>query len=413
MNIAVLNAGSGSQKLALFSLGAVLPEEPPEPAWTASINSTTPDQPEGKLWIEITGPACGRQRETISKDAPFSSKVERLLDLLRDALDGGAPDVIGHRVVHGGGKYHAAVPVSAAVEQDIERFAAFAPLHNHDNLEGIRTARRCLGASVRACAVFDTAFHHTLPPAASTYAGPHEWLAHGLRRHGFHGTSFRWASQRAAALLERRHDPSLRLILCHLGGGCSLAATIGGRCIDTTMGLTPLDGIPMCTRSGAVDPGILIYLLRQGMSVDELETLLNKHSGLKGLSGLAGDTRAIQPRAEAGDPQAQLALEVFIHGLARGIGQMLAALAAPPHALVFTDAIGQSAPFVRTGACHPFRHLGLELDEEKNAAHPLMADADIAVSASRIRALVIRSREDWQIARECFALEQSSGERVS
>jgi acetate kinase len=193
------------------------------------------------------------------------------------------------------------------------------------------------------------------------------------------------------------------LILCHLGGGCSLCATVGGRSIDTTMGFTPLDGIAMCTRSGALDPGILLYLLRQGVSTDDLEKLLNKQSGLKGLSGLSGDTRVLLPAATRGDDRARLAIDVFIHRLQAGIGAMLASLGDVPHALVFTDAIGESEPSIRAAACAPFAFLGLDLDMQKNDASSL--DTDLATESSVIRVLLIKSREAWQIARECHAAQ--------
>ena len=270
------------------------------------------------------------------------------------------------------------------------------------NLAGIRVVRKVLGQGLPQIAVFDTAFHQTLPPAAFTYAGPREWLERGIRRYGFHGTSFRWASERAAQLLKRKDDRELRLILCHLGGGCSLCATVGGRSIDTTMGFTPLDGIAMSTRSGAVDPGILIYLLREGATADEIELTLNEESGLKGVSGLSGDTRILSPKAAQGDPHAKLALDVFLHRLRGGIGQMLAALGAPPHALVFTDAIAEDEPAIRAAACEPFAFLGLHLDAGRNAASSL--DADLATEKSPVRILLIASREAWQIARECHAL---------
>ena len=208
------------------------------------------------------------------------------------------------------------------------------------------------------------------------------WIDQGIRRYGFHGTSFRYASGRAAQLLGRINDPKLRLILCHLGGGCSLCATVGGRSIDTTMGFTPLDGIAMCTRSGAVDPGILLYLLRQGVSTDDLEKLLNKESGLKGLSGLSGDTRVLLPAATRGDDRARLALDVFIHRLQAGIGSMLASLGDVPHALVFTDAISEDEPSIRAAACAPFAFLGFDLDMQKNDISPL--DADLATEISAV-----------------------------
>ncbi len=252
--------------------------------------------------------------------------------------------------------------------------------------------------------MFDTAFHQTLGDDAATYAGPHEWLAQGIRRYGFHGTSFRYAAGKAARMLGREGDPALRLVICHLGGGCSLAAVRGGQSVDTTMGFTPVDGIAMCTRSGAVDPGILIYLMRQGVTADDLEKMLNKKSGLAGLSGMAGDTRVIVPEMGKGNARAKLAFDVFVHRLRAGIGAMLASLGGMD-ALVFTDAISEDEPAVRAAACEPFGFAGLELDREKNAASPL--DADIATAASRVRVLIVKSQENWQIARECRHLAKA------
>jgi acetate kinase len=405
MNIVVLNAGSGSQKCSLFELPAgPLSEEPDEPIWEAKLDSTAPDQPKGKLVIRISRRGEEIEAGCMDEGATTAERTARLLRMMWEeptkiVSEAKEVDVIGHRVVHGGAEFHEPVRVTADVAAAIERCAHFAPLHNPSNLTGIRVAREIFGENKPQFAVFDTAFHRTLSDAAATYAGPRAWVGQGIRRYGFHGTSFRYASGRAAQVLGRIDDPKLRLILCHLGGGCSLCATVGGRSIDTTMGFTPLDGIAMCTRSGAVDPGILLYLLRQGLSTDDLEKLLNKESGLKGLSGLSGDTRVLMPAAKRGDDLARLAIDVFIHRLQAGIGAMLAALGDVPHALVFTDAISESEPSIRAAACAPFAFLGLNLDRQKNEAGKL--DSDLATESSAIRALLIKSREAWQIAREC------------
>jgi acetate kinase len=408
MKLLTLNAGSGSQRCSLFELpDGVLPTEPLEAIWEAKLDSTTPDQPEGKLVVKVMRGEEDLEAGMMEESASVAQRTEYLLRMLWEGpakLVRGPNEIkaIGHRIVHGGAKFHSAIRVDARVDATIERFGGFAPLHNPNNLTGIRVVRQIFGEKLPQVAVFDTAFHHTLSEAAATYAGPYEWIEKGIRRYGFHGTSFRYASQRAAQLLGRADDSQLRLILCHLGGGCSLCATIGGRSIDTTMGFTPLDGLAMSTRSGAVDPGILLYLLRQGASADELEKMLNKQSGLKGLSGLSGDTRVLLPAAESGDDRARLALDVFIHRLRAGIGQMLASLGDMPHALVFTDAISEDEPSIREAACAPFAFIGLQLDPQKNAASSL--DTDFAAEGSRVRALLIKSREAWQIARECHAL---------
>ena len=197
-------------------------------------------------------------------------------------------DLVGHRVVHGGLEFSCATLVNPQVESTIDRLGELAPLHNPHSLTGISACREILGSKVPQFAVFDTAFHRTLPEAAATYAGPFEWIEKGFVRYGFHGTSYRYASKKAAKIIGRQDDENLCQILCHLGGGCSLAAVRGTRCLDTTMGFTPMDGIAMCTRSGAIDPGLMLYLLRHGTTLDSLEQILNKQSGLAGSVGDAG-----------------------------------------------------------------------------------------------------------------------------
>jgi acetate kinase len=410
MKILVLNAGSGSQKCSLFEMGVELPELPLEPIWEGEIQSTSPGLRDSDLLLRILNREGSEERWTLPSDMSTKDRLVHLLSMLWQGISPvvNGPDeihVIGHRVVHGGTEFSEAVFVSKDVEAEIERLAAFAPLHNPLNLEGIHVARDLFGQHIPQVAVFDTSFHRSLSDAAAVYPGPSDWLEKGIRRYGFHGTSFRWASKWASHLLKRKNDSGLRLIICHLGGGCSLAATIGGRSQDTTMGFTPLDGIAMCTRSGALDPGILLFLLKSNPDLKKMERLLNEDSGLKGLSGLPGDTRIILAEAQKGNEKARLAMEVFIHRLQAGIGQMIASLRNCPDAIIFTDAIGEDEPFVRAKACEPFKFLGLEIDSERNQASPL--DADISTSASKVRVLIIKSREDWQIAEDCHRLIQT------
>ena len=408
MRILALNAGSGSLKASLYQV----PSAPPLPdvadaPWKAGFNATSPERPPGRLLFKVFAEGEGRAAGTIDENAPVEERTRRLLELLwtgeSPPLDGPQEvDAVVHRIVHGGDAYDAAVEVDESVEAVIAGFADAAPLHNPPGLAGIRVAREVFGKQVRQFAVFDTAFHRSLPPAAATYPGPREWLDRGIRRYGFHGTSFRWASQRAAKLMGRENDDQLRLILCHLGGGCSICASVGGRSVDTTMGYTPLDGIAMSSRPGALDPGILLHLLREGASVDELSHILNHECGLAGLSGQIGDTRILRPRAEQGDAAARLAIEVFVHRLCAGIGQLLPALEQPADAFVFTDIIGETEPAIRAAACRAFAFCGLRLDPEQNAASPL--DRDIAAPGSAVRVFVIEAREAWQMVRECHPL---------
>jgi acetate kinase len=410
MNLLVLNAGSGSHKCSLFRIGTVLPVVPLEPVWKAVIMATDPGSTAQELSLTIECEGRKKENQTLPADLSSRKRVEYLLNLLQENKSSGLGngeniDAVGHRVVHGGTEFDQAVIVDAQVESVIKRLAAFAPLHNPINLEGIQAAREILGSAIPQIAVFDTSFHRTLSEAAATYPGPYAWLQKGIRRYGFHGTSFRWASAQAARLLQRENDPELRLIICHLGGGCSLAATIGGKSVDTTMGFTPMDGIAMCTRSGALDPGILLFLMRENSDVNELEKTLDRDSGLQGLSGLPGDTRILLPEASKGNERAKLAMDVFIHRLQAGIGQMMASLNGSPDAIVFTDAIGEDEPLVRSRACEPFKFMGVEVDPGKNSTSP--TDTDVSLPKSPVRVLIIKSREDWQIVCDCHQLCQS------
>lgn len=306
---------------------------------------------------------------------------------------------VGHRIVHGGPNLSGPVVVDEEVVGEIARVADLAPLHNEAGLAGIRAARaRVAGAVHVAC--FDTAFHATMPPAARTYGGPHEWLARGLRRYGFHGLNHEYASGRAAELLERPVE-ELRLVTCHLGGGASLAAVLGGRSVATTMGFTPLDGLVMTTRSGAVDPGLLVHLLRTGTGVDELDDLLERHSGLLGLSGVSGDLREVVAARAAGDERARMAIDVFVDRLVAGIGAMAAALGGLD-AIVFTGGIGEHNPEIRGRAAAAFGWVGTAVDDAANArAH---GDADVSGAGARVRVLVVTAREDLVIARAARAI---------
>jgi len=314
-------------------------------------------------------------------------------------------DVVGHRIVHGGRTYRDTTRITPEVRAAIAQQVEFAPSHNRLELEAIEAADRVFGPTVPQVAVFDTAFHASLDPAAYVYPGPYEWLEEGVRRFGFHGISHQYASQRAAHLLNRPLN-SLRIVTCHLGNGASLAAVRGGRSIDTTMGFTPLEGIVMGTRSGSVDPGILIYLLRhRGYTADELDRVLNQQSGLSGVSGLSGDMREIQDAMAQGNKRAQLAFDVYVHRLCNGIGSMLASLGGM-NALVFTGGVGENSVTLREKVATQFAFLDLKLDTAKNAASPV--DQDITTADSKTRVLVIRAEEDWEIARECYRVQKDA-----
>ena len=299
---------------------------------------------------------------------------------------------VGHRVVHGGPNLVEPTIIDETVRASIGELRSIAPLHNTPALSGIDAARRAF-PSVPHVAVFDTAFHTTIPAEAATYALPRIWREDwGIRRYGFHGLSVQWASERVTELLG---DAAPRMVVCHLGGGCSVTAVSNGHSIDTTMGFTPLDGVPMATRSGSVDPGALLFVQRAfGVSVDALELALNEDSGLEGLS----DGRDLPALAEAAsdDRSAQLALDVYTYRIAGAVATMTAALGGLD-VLVFTAGVGERSANVRARICIRLGFLGVELDPELN--HRVSPDADVATSASRARVMVVAAREELVVAR--------------
>jgi acetate kinase len=327
--------------------------------------------------------------------------ISRILDHLDDA---GMPHPVGagHRVVHGGDRFTASVLVDDEVIAAIRRFSRLAPLHDPDNLLGIE-AIRAVWPDLPQVAVFDTAFHQTMPPRAFRYAVPEEWYTrYGVRRYGFHGTSHRFVAQRAAALLGRPLT-ELRLVTAHLGNGCSAAAVREGRSVDTTMGLTPLEGLVMGTRSGDVDPGVFGYLAdRAGLTVDQVTQALNTASGLAGLSGVGQDMRAVQQAASAGDERARLALDVFVHRLAKAIAAMVVGLERLD-ALVFTGGIGENSALIRGRVLARLGFLGLAEDAEANARHGRATRGRISPEGP-VLALVVPTDEELQIARDTARL---------
>ncbi len=302
---------------------------------------------------------------------------------------------VGHRVVHGGSRFIEPVIVDEEVLRELTGLAELAPLHNRPALDQIRAARTALPDSPHV-AVFDTAFHATLPAVASTYAIPSSWRERGLRRFGFHGLSVQWAAEQA---------PVARLVVCHLGGGCSVTAVRDGKSIDTTMGLTPLDGVAMATRSGSVDPGLLLYLLRHGLSVDELEHGLEQESGLLGLSKHSPHVHELEEAMVAGDEQARLALTIYVRRIAQAIASMAVPLGGLD-ALVFTGGVGEHSYRVREQVSTELALLGIEIDVEANIR--LRAEGEIATASSAARIRVVESREDVVIAREARRLIASA-----
>lgn len=338
-----------------------------------------------KLRLLDSGDALVAERDL---DAP-RSEVDH--DALAAALDGLEADVVGHRVVHGGTRFREAVRVDGEVLRELHGLVDLAPLHQPKSLAGIEAVSRAL-PDVPAVACFDTAFHSTLPEAAYTYALPAELRERfGVRRYGFHGLSHAYASRRAAEM-----TGASRIVTCHLGAGASLCAVLDGRSVDTTMGFTPLEGLVMATRSGSVDPGLVLWLLERGrLTEPEMAAALEHESGLLGLAGTA-DMREVLARD---DERARLALGVYVHRLRAGIAAMAAALGGLD-ALVFTGGVGENSPEVRARACDGLGFLGVSLDHGLNDSN----EEDGLVGS---RVLVIRAREDLEIDRQVRAVTWS------
>jgi acetate kinase len=337
MRILALNGGSSSLKCRLDDISAEPASAPPPAVWEQHF-----DLKPGMM-------------ETILKSVP------------------GAVDLVGHRIVHGGNARETTV-ITPEVRAAIAREAEIDPTHSQFELANIDAAMRVF--KVPQIAVFDAAFHSTLAPAAYVYPGPFEWLDHGIRRYGFHGISHQYASRRAA---EKLGSEATRLVTCHLGNGASLCAVRDGKSVDTTMGFTPLEGLMMGTRSGSVDPAILIYLIRhRGHTAEQLDRILNRESGLLGVSGVSGDMREILAAIETGNQRAKLAFDIYAHRLCRGIGSMAGAMGGVD-GIVFTGGVGEN--------CAPLREIAARQLTFLNA-----------------RMVVIHAEEEWEMVRECYRI---------
>lgn len=399
MNILVLNAGSSSHKSHLYQLGDSQQEANQPPLWKAQI-----DWQQSPPLLIATG-----NGETVKLELPESDRAEAVAQMLQTLRQGETAvlgdlkeiDVVGHRVVHGGRDYHQSVWIDEAVRQAIADLIPLAPSHNPANLECIQTIDKLLG-DIPQYAVFDTAFHSQIPEVAALYPIPQAWTDLGIRRYGFHGISHQYCAHRTAQLLNRPLR-DLRLVIAHLGNGCSLSAVRDGHSVDTSMGFTPMEGLMMGTRSGSIDPGILLYLMReQGYTYEQLDHQLNKASGLKGVSGLSGDIRQLQPAIEQGNANAKLAVDMFIYRLTAGIAAMTASLNGLD-ALVFSGGMGENTPLIRQGVCESLAFLGVEILEERESGE--QSDRIISTSDSNISVLVIHTQEEWQIAQEYWSLK--------
>jgi len=395
MKCLTLNRGSSSIKCSIYDQNIL-----PNPLWEAEIQWKNHFE---NPFLSIKT-KTGIQHSEEVKEKSSAKTIEYLLCFLTrgktavlSSLD--EIDVIGHRIVHGGNDFTNAVVVSSEVKDKIRQLAKLAPLHNLSELEGIEVLEKCF-PQTQQIAIFDTAFHHTLPKAAQIYPGPYQWYEEGIKRYGFHGISFQYCSRRASEILQRDLK-QVKMVICHLGSGASLCAVREGKSIDTTMGFTPLEGLMMDTRCGSIDPGIILHFLeKKKKNVEEISNELYEKSGLLGVSEISSDMREILEQSEKGNPRATLTLEIYLHCLSSCIGSMIASLNGID-TLVFTAGIGENASYIREKACEAFSFLGIELDKKKNE-QPDSNDCILSSSSSKIQVLLIHTKEDLEIARECF-----------
>jgi acetate kinase len=395
VSILVINAGSSSVKFGLYGADAHTVCATGLIDWTANAAHTD-------LVLQP------RDGSAIRSPCPSGAHSAVVLHAIRAIVQANlAPpvEVVGHRVVHGGAVFRGSVRIDAGVRTELERLSELAPLHNPPALEAIGAAETAL-PGVSQVAAFDTAFFADLPPRAYVYPLPYEWYTSwGIRRFGFHGISHAYCTGRAAELLGRP-AAALRLVICHLGNGCSASAVQGGRAIATTMGFTPMEGLMMGTRCGSVDPGVLLHVLRKcGMDAEQLDDALNHSSGLLGVSGVSSDFRQVEAAAQKGDERARLALDIYADRVRATIGALAVTLGGVD-ALVFTAGVGEHAKQLRAAACAGLECVGLRLDAARN--QDCKADCDIAAADSPSRILVIHTEEERLIAREARRLAPSS-----
>ncbi len=401
MKVLVINAGSSSLKYQLLD--------------------TSSNKVLGKGLCERIG-IDGRLTHTGSKSdekytiqtpmATHSDAIKAVIDILLDPEKGSISsmkeiDAVGHRVVHGGEEFSDSVIITEKVLKAIEDCIPLAPLHNPPNLTGIRACREVMGPDVPMVAVFDTAFHQTMPKSHYMYAIPYEYYTkYKIRRYGFHGTSHKYVAQQAAEMLGRPVD-ELRLITCHLGNGSSICAINKGKSFDTSMGFTPLDGLPMGTRAGNLDPAIIEFLSEhEKLNAAQVINILNKKSGMLGISGVSSDFRDLKTAMDAGNERAGLAKEMFNLSVKKIIGSYIAEMGGV-HAIIFTAGVGENDASVRWDVCEHMEYLGIKLDPEKNdECHG--RQMDISLDYARVRVLVIPTNEELMIARDTERLVNAS-----
>jgi acetate kinase len=388
VKILVLNTGSSSIKYQLREVAGGAVAAGAAAAGLGLAGEILADGEVDRIAEEGSVPGHGRALELI---------LESLLDPTSGVVkDTAAVSAVGHRVVHGGERFTAPALITVEVIAQIEECSSLAPLHNPPALAGIREAQRILPHTPQV-AVFDTAFHATMPQKARVYALPYRYTEAGVRRYGFHGISYSSVTQRLDGMLSGGLAGH-KVMIAHLGNGASICAVDGGVCVDTSMGLTPLEGLVMGTRSGDVDPGAVLYLIREfGLTADDLDRILNKESGILGVSGVSNDMRDVLGRADSGDERCRLAIDVYVHRLRKYVGAFAASMGGLD-TLVFTAGVGENSGQIRAAVCEGLGFLGVALDPEANdATHGV--EKDISAAGARVRVLVVPTDEEGFIAR--------------
>lgn len=391
MKILVLNSGSSSLKFQLFEI-----KEKEYVLIKGIVDGIGLDNSFIKYEIK------GNAKKINKKIKNHKAALKDVLDIiLNNKIISSLSDIkaIGHRAVHGGEEFKKTVLINDKVMKKIDELSELAPLHNPANLTGMRVCKELL-PNVKQVAVFDTEFHSNMPEKAFVYGIPYKYYkGDGIRRYGFHGTSHKYVSKKAAEILGKNYD-KLKIITCHLGNGSSIAAVQNGKSIDTSMGFTPLEGVIMGTRCGDIDPAIIFFLMKkEKLSVKEVDNLLNKKSGLFGISGISPDVRVLWDNEKKGNKRAGLALDILGYRIAKYIGSYIAVLNGVD-AIVFTAGIGENAYYLRERILKNFEYIGLKIDKTRNKNNKTIISAD----NSKIKALVIPTNEELQIARETFEL---------
>ncbi len=395
MNVLVINAGSSSLKYQLLN---------PDTQEILAKGLCERIGIDGKFTYKPTGKTAVKAADVAMPT--HSEAIQTVLNALVDKDNGvigsmAEIDAVGHRVVHGGEKFAKSVLITDEVMAAIEECNPLAPLHNPANIIGIRACQQLMPGTPMV-AVFDTAFHQTMPPVAYTYALPYEYYEQDkVRRYGFHGTSHKYVAQRAAAMLGKPIE-ELKLISCHLGNGSSITAINGGKSVDTSMGFTPLAGLPMGTRAGDLDAGILQYLMnKHGMNIDEMLNVLNKKSGVEGVSHISSDFRDLENAEAEGNKRAELALRVFDYAVKKYIGAYAAAMGGVD-AVIFTAGVGENGPETRESACAGLEFMGIKIDPEKDKVRG--KEMDVSTDDAKVRVLVIPTNEELMIAMDTAAI---------